>query len=95
MTVGCGEANNCWDKEIDCGGWVGKKGGGKSWCCDHVWEMGPVRHEAFGQQGNELARKILCRAIHADGLLEISMYSPMHQHTTFSVILGRRFVPTF
>ena len=67
MTVGCGEANNCWDKEIDGGGRVGR---GASWYCDQVGETGPVGHETFGQQGNELARKILCRAMHADGLLE-------------------------
>lgn len=29
-----------------------------------------VGHETFGQQGRRLARKILCRVIHADELLE-------------------------
>ena len=68
MTVGCGEANNCWDKEIDCGGRVGR---GQVGIVTMLGKWVRWGHETFGQQGNELARKILCRAMHADGLLEI------------------------
>ena len=54
------------------------------------WDMRRLVSKETNSQGRSYVER--CTQM---GCLKFLMYSPMHKHTTFSVILGRRFVPTF
>jgi hypothetical protein len=68
MIVGYGEAKNCWDKEIDCGG-PGWKGASGIVIVFGKLVQGDMRRLA-NKETNSQGRS-LCRAMHADELLEI------------------------